>query len=163
MKPLEDKIHRLLPNITDKPTFNQTVKGLGDLAIVNIAVDSANQYNYFRKVTSTIIKLLQQQAKDFPLKAYVNKLKPKKKSERTRKRHKHCLPLNYLQSYLVCCGISKEESCFSNWLTALPITEYGFFLHKGDFKDAICLSYGWHPAQLPTNCICNKKFTLNHA
>jgi len=35
----------------------------------------------------------------------------------------------------------------SSWLSALPIEEHGFALHKGAFSDALCLRYGWvfHP------------------
>ena len=29
----------------------------------------------------------------------------------------------------------------SSWLTALPVEEHGFSLHKGAFRDAICLCY----------------------
>ena len=33
----------------------------------------------------------------------------------------------------------------SSWLSALPVEEHGFALHKGAFRDAICLHYGWLP------------------
>ena len=38
-----------------------------------------------------------------------------------------------------------------------------FSLHKGDFRDAICLCYGWSLAHLPTECICGASFTVDHA
>ena len=31
----------------------------------------------------------------------------------------------------------------STWLSALPLFEYGFVLHKAAFHDAIVLCYGW--------------------
>ena len=31
----------------------------------------------------------------------------------------------------------------SSWLTALPLSEHGFVLHRGAFRDALCLRYGW--------------------
>ena len=31
----------------------------------------------------------------------------------------------------------------STWLSALPLSEYGFALHKAAFHDAIALRYGW--------------------
>jgi hypothetical protein len=34
-----------------------------------------------------------------------------------------------------------SEPGASSWLSALPIQEYGFALHKGDFRDALCLCY----------------------
>ena len=29
------------------------------------------------------------------------------------------------------------------WLSALPLSKYGFTLHKAAFRDAISLRYGW--------------------
>ena len=58
-----------------------------------------------------------------------------------------------------CC----TEKGASSWLSALPLKEYGFALHKGEFIDAICLRYGFIPSRLPTYCVCGKDFTLYHA
>ena len=55
------------------------------------------------------------------------------------------------------------ETGASSWLTALPVEEHGFALHKGAFRDAICLRYGWHPSGLPSLCACSKNFTVEHA
>ena len=55
------------------------------------------------------------------------------------------------------------ETSASSWLTALPVEEHGFALHKGAFRDAICLRYGWHPSGLPSICACSKTFTVEHA
>jgi len=33
----------------------------------------------------------------------------------------------------------------SSWISALPLEQYGFALHKGEFIDAICLRYGYLP------------------
>ena len=35
----------------------------------------------------------------------------------------------------------------SNWLTVLPITEFGFELSKQQFWDSIRLPYGWENMQ----------------
>ena len=51
----------------------------------------------------------------------------------------------------------------SSWLTVLPVDEHGFSLHKGDFRDAVCLCYGWPLPHLPTECICGASFTVEHA
>ena len=46
----------------------------------------------------------------------------------------------------------------SSWLTAIPIAEYGFTLHKQAFRDALCIRYGWQPARLPSHCPCSCLF-----
>ena len=56
-----------------------------------------------------------------------------------------------------------SEKGSSSWLVALPIKSHVFSLHKGAFRDAISLKYGWHPSLLPTSHICGKSFTVDHA
>ena len=55
------------------------------------------------------------------------------------------------------------ETGASSWLTVLPMQEHGFALHKGAFRDAICLRYEWHPSGLPPICAGSKDFTVEHA
>ena len=50
----------------------------------------------------------------------------------------------------------------SNWLTVLPITEFGFELSKQQFWDSIRLRYGWDISNLPTTCPCGSKFDIQH-
>ena len=56
-----------------------------------------------------------------------------------------------------------SESGASTWLSLLPIQEHGFALHKGAFRDALCLCYGWQPNLLPSTCVCGKTFSIEHA
>ena len=39
-----------------------------------------------------------------------------------------------------------SEKGASSWLSALPLREYGFALHKTAFHDALALRYGWLPS-----------------
>ncbi len=55
------------------------------------------------------------------------------------------------------------EKGASSWLTTWPIEDLGFSLHKGAFKDALGLRYGWHPTRAPSNCTCGVSFTVKHA
>ena len=41
---------------------------------------------------------------------------------------------------------------------ALPIEQHGFALHKGAFRDALALRYGWPLSQTPATCACRSKF-----
>ena len=36
-------------------------------------------------------------------------------------------------------------------------------MHKGAFRDALALRYGWDPPNTPSHCICGKSFTTEHA
>ena len=58
--------------------------------------------------------------------------------------------------------LAKEKGS-STWLTALPLAEHGFALHKMAFHDALALRYGWTPSEMPSMCVCGGKFTVEHA
>ena len=50
-----------------------------------------------------------------------------------------------------------SERGASTRLNTLHIADHGFTLHKGAFRDALC---GW---KLPSRCVCDQKFTIEHA
>ena len=56
-----------------------------------------------------------------------------------------------------------SEKGASSWLSALPMEELGFTLHKSDFRDALCLRYGWQPTNLSSKCACGASFLVEHA
>ena len=58
-----------------------------------------------------------------------------------------------------------SEPGASSWLGALPLSQYGFDLSKGEFQDALCLRYEKTLKNLPSQCVCKSKskFTVNHA
>ena len=45
----------------------------------------------------------------------------------------------------------------------MPVEEHGFALHKGAFRDAMALRYGWRPQGMPSTCICGKQNDVSHA
>lgn len=54
-------------------------------------------------------------------------------------------------------SLPSEKGAYS-WLSALPVEEHDFVLHKGAFWDALFLHYGWLPTGLPTQCVCDQDF-----
>ena len=72
-----------------------------------------------------------------------------------------------LRSYLCCVinflKVSNDFSSASNWITAMPLKEYDYFLHKGDFRDALCLRYGWHLNNLPAKGACGESKSVDYA
>ena len=36
-------------------------------------------------------------------------------------------------------------------------------LHKGAFRDSLCLRYNWRPSHLPSHCVCGSSFHVSHA
>ena len=58
--------------------------------------------------------------------------------------------------------LAKERGA-SSWFSVLSLSEQGFHLHKGEFRDALCLRYGWSVSNTPCLCNCGKAFTIDHA
>ena len=56
-----------------------------------------------------------------------------------------------------------QEKGSSAWLTVLPVAEHGFLLHKREFRDVLCLRYGWNLSNIPRSCNCGTPFTVDHA
>ena len=61
-----------------------------------------------------------------------------------------------------CLELAREKGAGS-WLTALPIQSLGYVLNKQDFRDSICLRYGWKIPNTPLYCSCSKKNNVDHA
>ena len=56
-----------------------------------------------------------------------------------------------------------QEKRASTLLTALPIDDHGFALHKSAFKDALSLRYDWTLQNSPSHCSCSQAFSIEHA
>ena len=54
------------------------------------------------------------------------------------------------------------EKGSSTWLTALPLEEHRFMLHKCAFHDALALWYGWPPQNMPFTCARGSKASIEH-
>ena len=67
------------------------------------------------------------------------------------------IPPKFQHSILLAC-----EKGFSSWLTTLPLVNQGYALHKGAFRDALCLCYGGS-----LNCyhfiVCGKTIPVEQA
>ena len=55
------------------------------------------------------------------------------------------------------------EKGISSWLTADPSPKYGTVLNKSNFRDAVCLRYGFKLDGLTTQCVCSADKTVGHA
>ena len=132
---------------------------LGGLGISDPRTIADSEFIASIKVTRPLVDCILQQQGSFgstvvdcqhQAKAEVVTLRRQHQSDRAAEL-KSSLPSNLqrILSYAV-------ETGASSWLTgALPIEEHGFALHKGAFKDALHLRYGWHPSGLPSTCVCS--------
>ena len=57
---------------------------------------------------------------------------------------------------------SASEKEASSWVIALPLSYRGLVLHKGIFRNALCLHHNWIPPYMPNLCVCGSNFTIEH-
>lgn len=124
------------------------------------------QHCFFRRVTAPLVKHIIEQSRELPAGVQVEQFEAK----RAARHENHQIKTNEANNLLTTLPNSlqkaveiAQEKGASTWLTALPISEHGFALRKGAFCDAFCLRYGWRPPLLPSQCVCDKCFTVEHA
>ena len=57
--------------------------------------------------------------------------------------------------------LAKEKGAAA-WLSATLIKSLGFVLNKQEFRDSICLRYGWNIPDTPAYCQCGSKNSIDH-
>ena len=58
--------------------------------------------------------------------------------------------------------LAREKGC-SGWLSVLQLEDHDFYVQKGEFRDALCLKYGWSLRNTPHTCNCGTVFSVDHA
>ena len=53
--------------------------------------------------------------------------------------------------------LAASEKGASSWLSALPLKKLGYIINKQEFRDSICLWYGWKIPNTPIYCGCGQK------
>ena len=81
---------------------------------------------------------------------------------RTRQAQQACTVKDQLPDNLKRNAEQASEKGASSWLSVLPIAEHGFYLLKGEFRDALRLRYNWALYITPLTCNCGSQFTVNH-
>ena len=56
-----------------------------------------------------------------------------------------------------------QEKGAGAWLTTTPIQSLGFALNKQQFRDSMCLRYGWRVPHTPNYCSCGGENSIDHA
>jgi len=168
-QPLEDSIHQkfLPPSLAKTRDLLATPVRLGGLGITTPSRLSSNLYTSSLNITSPLTKLILDQSTTYPPQARISQTKARTRAHNLN-RQLQSKQAQELKSTLpsdlerVVTASSSEKGA-SSWLSALPIDEHGFALHKGAFSDALCLRYGWRPPHLPSLCVCGAKFTVQHS
>ena len=173
-QPLEDAIRlRLIPAITGKSSISDLERDLfslptrlGGLNIPNPVTVSSREYSFSSRITGPLVRAICQQdgRLDYHTVVAQSEIKSQVRREKRAAQLEHAERLHSQlpQKLQRLMDLAREKGS-SNWLIALPIESHGFLLHKGAFRDAISLRYGWQPSLLPATCACGRSFTVDHA
>ena len=137
----------------------------GGLAISIFHEQADVKYNNSRRITAELTSLITVQQMEYTVdELAIKKIKLEIKNE---KENAYKYIMEHLKEKMSkkskqLLQLSTEKSVF-NWLTMLPIAEYGFELSKQQFCDSICLRYGWEISKLATTCPCGSKFDIQHS
>ena len=170
--PLEEVIKsKLIPAIIGRTVSDferrilaQPVR-YGGLGILNPVETADWEFYSSINVTRNLVDLIlrqEQNLDNYDLKRVqevVSKMKSEKK-EHFIEEHKQILETAN-EELSRCLKLSTEKGAGS-WLTAIPMQSYGYDLNKQEFRDAVCLRYGWRIPGTPSHCFCNEKNTVDH-
>ena len=163
----------LLPALTDRPIPNDQECALFALPVrhggLGIRIPSKNAERELQSsllVTSPLVSRILEQSQEYGYEVIADQLQSKA-TIRNKNKETSAKEADDLYSYLPvqqqkAVELAKEKGA-STWLTALPLKEHGFSLHKAAFHDAMALRYGWSPSNLPSKCDCGSNFTVEHA
>ena len=171
--PLENEIHQtLIPALTGRPPCSKVERDLlglpvrlGGLGLTNPVTLSQYAFNASQRLTAPLAALIIAQETNET--ANPDQIHNLKRVIRIQNRQRQDQQAKDIFSQLSpqqrpCIDLAAERGS-SSWLTALPLTERGFHLHKGEFWDAICLRYNWALKNTPTTCSCGATFSIDHA
>ena len=172
-QPLEDCIReKLIPGIVGRRVsdIERRILALpvrfGGIGILNPVETADVEYDTSVKITANLKNIIYNQEETLAnyhedrVKITINKTKQDKEKRLTQE-------YENIQT-LVDADMKRSlelarEKGAGSWLTALPIQALGYALNRQEFRDSLCLRYGWKIPNTPFHCACGKKNDVNHA
>ena len=138
----------------------------GGIGILNPVDTSDIEFETSVKVTANLKTLIYNQEMNLDnlnenrVKEIVNKCKQEKGKRLTQEFEniKSLVDENMKRNL----DLAREKGAGS-WLTALPIQSLGYVLNRQEFRDSLCLRYGWRIPQTPQFCSCGERNDVNHS
>ena len=161
--------NHLIPAITGRPPCSQIERDLlalpvrlSGLGIINPVSSAQSSFETSSNLTAPLVAAITTQDLNHHLNRPATEEIKTSIHKNNREKQKHTAEHVYNQSTKALCRSAKER-CSSSWLSVLPLDDHGFALHKSDFRDALCLRYGWSLLHTPAKCNCGSSFSVDHA
>ena len=172
--PLEECVSTtFIPALTGNATPTDTTRDLialptrlGGLGILNVTKSCQREHQASSSISKPLATLISAQSDEYTYECIAAQLSAKadvKKLKRNNEKDAASAIKNVLPESLQRAMDLAQEKGASSWFTTLPLDEYGYSLHKGAFRDAIALRYGWSPLNTPSHCACATSFSVQHA
>ena len=139
---------------------------LGGLGVDNPVLSAPHMYAESVQFTQPLKELLVTSTKDLTIDEEVQKkLKTSIKQGRETRLLAEAKALRVLVSPQLQRAMDlAQEKGASAVVTALPLEKYGMsFPAKRDFRDLLCLRYGYNVTGLPAQCACGKPYGVSHS
>ena len=174
LQPLENMIRStFIPAVTGRSPPNDSKRTLfalptrlGGIGLADPSIQATFDFNASVSITESLTDAISSRSSAYSYEIIANQLKAKSEarlSNRSRSEEAADALKETLTGSLRRAMSLAQEKGSSSWLSALPIKEYGFSLHKGAFFDALALRYDWHPARTPSHCDCGANFSIEHS
>ena len=170
--PLEDAIReKLIPAILGRKVTNLEREiislpvRMGGLGIQNPVMTADIEFRNSSLVTRNLTTLIERQEMDLTnynldgVKAEISRLKAEK--EETMLAHLEHVKVAVDRKLKRSLELAAEKGAGA-WLSALPLQSMGYLLNKQEFRDGICLRYGWRIPNTPSYCGCGTKNSVDH-
>ena len=172
--PIETSIRTiLLPKLTGQDAPNDVERRLfslpahlGGLNITDPSSFANEQFNASQQVTKPLVDLILSDDQSYLYEVLAEQIEVKCTIKARRRQlgldAAHVIRESLTPPLRLAMDLAQEKGA-SSWLTALPLEEHGFTLHKSAFRDALALRYGWVPSHIPSHCVCGQSFSVQHA
>ena len=127
--------------------------------------DSASEeYDASTRVTAPLVAIMMMQGRELPNREEILGRRREVKAEREEGLKNKVVRVDLeLPEETARRRRQASEKGASSWLSVLPLSEQGFTLSKGEFKDALALRYEDTISDLPSQCPCGDSFNMTHA
>jgi hypothetical protein len=135
------------------------------MGIADPSKNSQNEHNASMTITANLTSIIVNQEKDFSnyneddVRIQIAQVKTEKE---TRLKGKLEEIYELVDTKMKRILQLSQENGAGTWLTALPIQRLGYTLNKQEFRDSVCLRYGWNVPNTPSFCQCGKKNDIDH-
>ena len=170
MEPMERAIcQQLIPSLTGQSAPNETIRALlalpARLGGLRLICPATLKCTSSKEICAPLVSLiLKQEGNVLRVQQTQKKIKHQVQLERRSIVVAQCHDLvNHLPGDMQQCVKAAQEKGVSSWLSVLPLAKHNFALHKGDFRDALALRYGWPLQRCAQSCACGQPFSVNHA